>query len=242
MVDVDPSCRVRPGDWPLSDEVLRIAEPENVAALPFLTERQIGVACPLDGGGCEIRALLYDGTTTELVDAMEVRKPGPRDVIVEIAAAGMCHSDLSFMSGLYPVPSPAVCGHEAAGIVAVVGDAVTHVVPGDHVVIATLAACGMCDRCASGKPTACRKTLGNASQPFSLDGDPIWNFAAVSAFAERTVVRDVQCVKIPKDVPLASAALVGCGVVTGQGRCTTGPTSRRVRPRRCSAPAVSGST
>ncbi len=164
-----------------------------------------------------MRALVYDGQAAELVDAIEVRKPGPRDVIVEIAAAGMCHSDLSFMSGLYPVPSPAVCGHEAAGIVAEVGEAVTHVKPGDHVVIATLSACGVCDRCASGKPTACRKTLGNATQPFTLDGKPIWNFAAVSAFAERTVVRDVQCVKIPDDVPLASAALVGCGVVTGQG-------------------------
>jgi len=164
-----------------------------------------------------MRALMYDGTTTRLVDAMEVRKPGPREVIVEIVAAGLCHSDLSFMSGLYPVPSPAVCGHEGAGIVAEVGAAVTHVVPGDHVVIATLSACGFCDRCASGKPTACRQTLGNASQPFSLDGDPIWNFAATSAFAERTIVRDVQCVKIAKDVPLTSAALVGCGVVTGMG-------------------------
>ena len=74
-----------------------------------------------------MRALLYDGTKTELVDSMEVRKPGPRDVIVEIVAAGFCHSDLSYMSGLYPVPSPAVCGHEAAGIVTEVGAAVTHV-------------------------------------------------------------------------------------------------------------------
>lgn len=164
-----------------------------------------------------MRALLYDGTKTELVDSMEVRKPGPRDVIVEIVAAGFCHSDLSYMSGLYPVPSPAVCGHEAAGIVAEVGAAVTHVVPGDHVIIATLSACGMCDKCASGRPTACRKTIGNATQPFSMDGDPIWNFAATSAFVERTVVRDVQCVPIPKDIPLTSAALVGCGVVTGMG-------------------------
>ena len=68
-----------------------------------------------------------------------------------------------------------------------------------------------------GRPTACRKTIGNATQPFSIDGEPIWNFAATSAFVERTVVRDVQCVPIPKDVPLTSAALVGCGVVTGMG-------------------------
>ncbi len=121
------------------------------------------------------------------------------------------------MHGLYPVPSPAVCGHEGAGVVAAVGDAVTHVVPGDHVIIATLAACGMCDACWDGRPTACRQSIGNASQPFSLNGEPVWNFAATSAFAERTVVRDVQCVKIADDVPLTSAALVGCGVVTGMG-------------------------
>ncbi len=89
--------------------------------------------------------------------------------------------------------------------------------PGDHVVIATLASCGFCEYCNDGRPTACRSTLANWTQPFTLDGDPIFNFAATSAFAERTVVRDVQCVKIPDDVPLTSAALIGCGVVTGMG-------------------------
>lgn len=164
-----------------------------------------------------MRGIVYDGTTTELVDGLTLRAPGPREVVVEIGAAGLCHSDLSYMQGLYPVPSPGVCGHEGAGIVAEVGDAVTHVRPGDHVVIATLAACGLCPACADGRPTACRSTLANWSQPFTLDGQPIFNFAATSAFAERTLVRDVQCVKIPDDVPLTSAALVGCGVVTGMG-------------------------
>ena len=164
-----------------------------------------------------MKGIVYDGTSTSLVDGLSLRAPGPRDVIVEIAAAGLCHSDISYMNGLYPVPSPGVCGHEAAGVVAEVGNAVTHVKPGDHVIVATLAACGFCERCMDGKPTACRSTLANWSQPFSLEGQPIYNFAATSAFAERTVVRDVQCVKIPKDVPLTSAALVGCGVVTGMG-------------------------
>jgi Zn-dependent alcohol dehydrogenase len=164
-----------------------------------------------------MRGIVFNGTTTEFVDGLSLRAPGPRDVIVEIGAAGLCHSDISYMNGLYPVPSPGVCGHEGAGVVAEVGIAVTHVQPGDHVIIATLTACGFCPACAGGKPTACRQTLANWSQPFTLDGDPIFNFAATSAFAERTVVRDVQCVKIPKDVPLTSAALVGCGVVTGMG-------------------------
>ena len=164
-----------------------------------------------------MRGIVYDGTSTSLVTDLELRAPGPRDVIVQIVAAGLCHSDLSYMSGLYPVPSPGVCGHEAAGIVAEVGSAVTHVKPGDHIIVATLAACGMCEYCHDGRPTACRATLGNWTQPFTLNGDPIYNFAATSAFAERTVVRDIQCVKIPDDVPLTSAALVGCGVVTGMG-------------------------
>ena len=129
----------------------------------------------------------------------------------------MCHSDLSFISGLYPWPLPAVCGHEGAGIVAEVGEAVTHVQPGDHVIVATLTACGMCKACANGRPTSCRATLGNAAPNFTLDGEPVVNFAGASVFSERTVVRDVQCVKIPDDVPLTSAALVGCGVVTGMG-------------------------
>jgi Zn-dependent alcohol dehydrogenase len=164
-----------------------------------------------------MRGIVYNGTTTELVEGLELRAPGPRDVIVEIGAAGLCHSDLSYMHGLYPVPSPAVCGHEGAGVVTEVGNAVTNVRPGDHVIIATLAACGMCEFCADGRPTACRSTLANWSQPFTLNGESIYNFAATSAFAERTVVRDIQCVKIPDDVPLTSAAIVGCGVVTGMG-------------------------
>jgi Zn-dependent alcohol dehydrogenase len=164
-----------------------------------------------------MKGIVYNGSTTNLVDGLSLRAPGPREVIVQVAAAGLCHSDISYMGGMYPVPSPGVCGHEAAGVVAEVGNAVTHVQPGDHVIIATLAACGFCQYCMDGRPTACRATLGNASTPFTLDGEAIYNFAATSAFAERTLVRDVQCVKIPKDVPLTSAALVGCGVVTGMG-------------------------
>lgn len=164
-----------------------------------------------------MRGIVYDGEAARLVDALEVRKPGPGEVSVDVAAAGLCHSDLSYMKGLYPVPHPAVCGHEAAGVVEAVGEGVTNVAPGDHVVITTLASCGVCTFCGNGTPTLCRSTLANWSTPFTLDGEAIYNFAATSAFAERTVVRDVQCVAIPDDVPLTSAALIGCGVVTGMG-------------------------
>lgn len=165
-----------------------------------------------------MRAIVYDGETTQLVDGLTLAEPGPRDVVVEIGAAGLCHSDISYMSGLYPVPHPAVCGHEGAGVVAEVGRAVTNVKPGDHVVISTLAYCGTCEACGDGRPTACLRTLGRTRQPFTTaDGEELHTFAGTSAFAEKTIVNDIQCVKIPKDVPLASAALVGCGVVTGVG-------------------------
>jgi S-(hydroxymethyl)glutathione dehydrogenase/alcohol dehydrogenase len=164
-----------------------------------------------------MRGIVYFGDKTEFVEGLEVRSPGPREVIVQIMAAGVCHSDASLMSGLYQWPTPTVCGHEGAGIVAEVGNAVTHVKPGDHVIIATLAACGMCEFCANGRPTSCRKTLGNWAENFTLGDTPVNNFAGASVFADRTVVRDVQCVPIPDDVPFASAALVGCGVVTGMG-------------------------
>ena len=135
-----------------------------------------------------MRGIVYDGESTTLVEGLELRAPGPREVVVEIVAAGVCHSDLSFMSGLYPWPVPAVCGHEGAGIVAEVGEAVTHVKPGDHAIIATLAACGFCEQCNNGRPTSCRQTLGNASENFTLDGKGVSNFAAASVFADRTVV------------------------------------------------------
>jgi S-(hydroxymethyl)glutathione dehydrogenase/alcohol dehydrogenase len=165
-----------------------------------------------------MKGIVYDGTATRLVDDLKLRDPGPREVTVKMAAAGLCHSDVSFMNGLYTmVPSPAVCGHEGAGIVDKVGSAVTHVKEGDHIIIATLASCGLCKYCADGQPARCRQSMGNPTQPFSINGEPVWNFASTSAFGEYTLVRDTQCVKIADDVPLTSAALVGCGVVTGMG-------------------------
>jgi S-(hydroxymethyl)glutathione dehydrogenase/alcohol dehydrogenase len=164
-----------------------------------------------------MRGIIYNGTEATVTEGLEVRAPGPREVVVQIVAAGVCHSDLSVVDGTIPWPSPVVMGHEGAGIVHEVGAAVTHVAPGDHVVVATLAACGMCAPCNDGLPTLCRKTMGNLSQPFTLNGDPCNNFAGASVFVERTVVRDIQAVKIPDDVPLTSACLVGCGVVTGVG-------------------------
>ncbi|MET9380206.1 Zn-dependent alcohol dehydrogenase [Streptomyces sp. NPDC002928] len=164
-----------------------------------------------------MRGVIYDGKQVQVADDLEVRDPGPGEVLVAISAAGLCHSDLSVVDGTIPFPVPVVLGHEGAGVVEAVGAGVTHVVPGDHVALSTLANCGTCAECDRGRPTMCRQAIGRPGQPFSRDGRPVYQFAANSAFAERTVVKAVQAVRIPKDIPMPSAALMGCGVLTGLG-------------------------
>lgn len=164
-----------------------------------------------------MRGVVFDGKRAEVVDDLAVRDPGPGEVLVAISAAGLCHSDLSVVDGTIPFPSPVVLGHEGAGVVEAVGAGVAHVVPGDHVALSTLANCGTCAECDRGRPTMCRQAIGRPRKPFTRAGNPVHQFAANSAFAERTVVKAVQAVRIPKDIPLTSAALIGCGVLTGVG-------------------------
>lgn len=164
-----------------------------------------------------MRGVIFDGTEPRVVDDLEIRAPGPGEVLVAIAAAGLCHSDLSVVDGTIPFPVPVVLGHEGAGTVAAIGAGVTHVAPGDHVALSTVANCGTCADCGRGRPTMCRRAIGRPDRPFSRGGEPLFNFASNSAFAERTLVKAVQAVKIPEDIPLTSAALIGCGVLTGVG-------------------------
>ncbi len=164
-----------------------------------------------------MRGVLFDGKRAEVVDDLEVREPGPGEVLVAVSAAGLCHSDLSVIDGTIPFPAPVVLGHEGAGVVEEVGAGVTHVAAGDHVALSTLANCGTCAECDRGRPTMCRQAIGRPGRPFSRGGRPVYQFASNSAFAERTVVKAVQAVRIPKDIPLPSAALIGCGVLTGVG-------------------------
>jgi len=164
-----------------------------------------------------MRGVIFDGKQIQVADDLEVRGPGPGEVEVAISAAGLCHSDLSVVDGTIPFPVPVVLGHEGAGVVEAVGVGVTHVRPGDHVALSTLANCGACADCDRGRPTMCRRAIGRPGQPFTRGGEPVYQFACNSAFAERTVVKAVQAVRIPKDIPLPSAALIGCGVLTGVG-------------------------
>ncbi len=164
-----------------------------------------------------MRGIVFKGERAELTDALEVRSPGPTEVKVRVVAAGVCHSDVSVIDGTIPWPSPSVLGHEGAGVVEEVGAAVSTVEEGDHVVLTTLANCGLCGPCNTGHPTWCRKTMGNVTRPFTIAGEAAWNFAATSAFSESTVVQETQAVPISDAVPLESACLIGCGVLTGAG-------------------------
>jgi Zn-dependent alcohol dehydrogenase len=165
-----------------------------------------------------MRGVVYTGPgAVEVTNKLTVRAPGPREVKVQIRAAGLCHSDVSVVNGTIPWAVPAVLGHEGAGVVIEVGSEVRSVVVGDHVILSTIASCGGCRQCLGGHPWRCYSTMGNRSQPFEFDGQPCSNFAATSCFAEETVVTEVQAIPIPKDVPFAVAALVGCGVITGAG-------------------------
>ena len=164
-----------------------------------------------------MKGIVWDGKELRVRDGLEVRAPGAGEVAVRIANSGVCHSDLSVMNGTIPFETPVVLGHEGAGVIEQVGAGVHHLTPGDHVVLSTLGSCGACAHCDRGRPTMCRSTFGHRPTPFSLDGEPHYAFANVSSFAELTVVKATQAVPIPKEVPLASACLIGCGVLTGAG-------------------------
>lgn len=159
---------------------------------------------------------LGDGVV-EYTEELDVVEPGAREVMVRMVAAGVCHSDVSVMNGTIPWKPPSVLGHEGAGIVEEVGSEVRSVKVGDHVVVSTLANCGVCPKCQTGHPTWCRKSIGVIKQPFRYKGEPASNFAATSSFAERTIVSEVQAVPISKAIPLTSACLIACGVLTGVG-------------------------
>ena len=164
-----------------------------------------------------MKGIIFDGSEARATTSLEVRPPGPGEVSVRIAAAGLCHSDCSVIDGTIDWPAPCVLGHEGAGHIDEVGPGVSGLSPGDPVVLHTLAACGRCRYCSAGRPTWCRSTFGNRAAPFTLDGVPCNNFAASSVWVEKTVVQATQAVPIPADIPMTSACLIGCGVITGVG-------------------------
>jgi S-(hydroxymethyl)glutathione dehydrogenase/alcohol dehydrogenase len=145
----------------------------------------------------------------------------PREVRVRISYSGLCHSDLHFIDGLHPAQLPMVLGHEAAGVVEAVGDAVTYVQPGDHVISCLSTFCGECRHCLSGRPSICsgRSALRARPRPalVSARGEPVTQLAGLGAFAEQTIVHEHTLARIGPEMPLDVAALLGCGVITGIG-------------------------
>ena len=153
----------------------------------------------------------------EVRDDVAVRDPQPHEVRVRIVNAGLCHSDVSVIDGTIPFPTPVVLGHEGAGVVEEVGDAVAKVEVGDHVVLTTLGHCGRCAACDRGQPTHCRDTMGKLSRPFTVGSQKAFSFANTGVFTEQVVVTETQAVVIDPEVPFSAACLIGCAVVTGAG-------------------------
>ncbi|MEU0371006.1 Zn-dependent alcohol dehydrogenase [Streptomyces sp. NPDC006283] len=145
--------------------------------------------------------------------------PGPGQVRVKLAAAGVCHSDLSLSNGTMRVPVPAVLGHEGAGTVLAVGEGVTHVAPGDGVVLNWAPSCGLCHACVTGEVWLCADALTGAGRVHAVtkDGTELHPGLNVAAFAEETVVAANCVLPVPDGVPLTDAALLGCAVLTGYG-------------------------
>jgi len=156
------------------------------------------------------------------VEDVTIDKPQRGEVLIRTVAAGLCHSDLHFMEGKYPYPCPTVPGHESAGVVEAVGEDVTYVQPGDHVITCLSVFCGQCDYCLSGRTNLCSgKALTSrafdGTPRLSLNGQPVFQFLDLSSFGEYMLVHQNAVVKITKDIPLDRAALIGCSVTTGVG-------------------------
>ncbi|CAL9313730.1 Zn-dependent alcohol dehydrogenase [Streptomyces sp. SudanB182_2057] len=154
----------------------------------------------------------------DVLDDVEAVGFGPGKVRIRVRATGLCHSDLSAMNGVLPQPAPFVPGHEGAGEIVDVGDGVTHLKPGDRVLLCWLPACGSCPACRRGQTQLCLAGFMNAGTPnFRRSGGDVFGFAGTGTFAEEVVVDAGCAVPIPEDVPFDIAALIGCGVTTGLG-------------------------
>lgn len=157
------------------------------------------------------------------VEDLVVDEPRGREVLVEVRAAGLCHSDLSFSENDFGTVLPAVLGHELAGVVVALGPDASRVKVGDHVVGSLVRACGECDACAGGAPFRCphrMSLLRGPGEPPRLrrrDGTPVTAALGTAAFAALALVHENQLVPVPHEVPFPQAAILGCGVVTGAG-------------------------
>lgn len=179
-----------------------------------------------------MKAAIFHAVNSPLgVEDVVVDKPRPREVLLRVAASSLCHSDLHHMKGEFPHPTPSVLGHEAAGIVEAVGSEVASLKPGDHVVCCASVFCGTCDPCLSSSSNRCSDRPHRPdAEPSTLslaNGTRLMQRNAIGGFAEQMLVHENGMVKIPRELALDRAALLGCGVMTGLGAVFN---SAEVRP------------
>ncbi|WP_088305615.1 zinc-binding dehydrogenase [Mycolicibacterium peregrinum] len=173
-----------------------------------------------------IQAAVLDGNGTISIEHVDLAAPGPGEVRVRIAAAGVCHSDLHVTTGAWDVPAPVVLGHEGSGVVTAVGADVDDLEPGDHVVLSWVPGCGECRACQACRPAQCSLvasvvatggTLYDGTTRLSNERGQIHHYLGVSSYAEQVVVPRSGAIKVRKDAPLEDIAIVGCAIATGVG-------------------------
>jgi S-(hydroxymethyl)glutathione dehydrogenase/alcohol dehydrogenase len=191
--------------------------------------RSVPIArCPVRGVGMKAAVLWELGKGLEVRDDVEVAGLGPGDVQLELAASGVCHSDLSAQNGTIPAGLPCVLGHEGAGVVKRVGEGVTEIQPGDHVIVSFVPACRRCKACLRGQSNLCEAALQMLLTPHFAIGDrALPGFLGCGSFAEEMVVTENAVIRVDDDVPLDVASLIGCGVTTGVGAAIN---TARIRP------------
>jgi NDMA-dependent alcohol dehydrogenase len=180
-------------------------------------------------------AVFYEVGRPFQVEVLDLEAPRAGEVLVKVAAAGVCHSDWHLMTGATKHATPVVPGHEGAGVVEAVGPGVTKLKPGDHVALSWAPSCGACFYCLNDRPSLCEAYVGplwngvmmDGSTRLSKDGQPIYHFSALACFADYCVVPQECCVPMPEAVPLTIAALIGCAVTTGVGAALN---TARVKP------------
>jgi len=167
----------------------------------------------------------YANSKPMTIEEVELDKPGEREVLVQIKAASLCHSDLSSVNGDRPRPMPMVLGHEASGVVQEIGPGVNDLKVGDHVALVFAPSCGQCISCIEGHPGRCEPgqqangagKLLNGGMRLHQHGKDVYHHVGVSAFAQYCVANRGSMVKIDKELPFDEAALFGCAVLTGVG-------------------------
>lgn len=170
-------------------------------------------------------AVLHQPNTPFTIETLDLAEPRAGEVRVKIAACGVCHSDYHLVNGATKHPLPVVCGHEGAGVVEAVGEGVTTVQPGDHVVLNWCPACGECFYCQHEQPNLCDTftapiwagVMLDGTSRLSRNGETVYAYCGLAAFAEYAVVPEQSCIPIRKDISLVTASLVGCAVATGVG-------------------------